>query len=67
MLEAGNEAALLLMLQVADAVYGNDLVGGFAVPPLIRFVGAEDAYLVRFSWHFHARLANQFDTDCGFL
>lgn len=32
--------------QVADAMYGQGLASGFAVPPLIRFVGAEDAYLV---------------------
>lgn len=32
-------------LQVADAMYDQNLLLGFPVPPLIRFVGAEDAFI----------------------
>lgn len=30
---------------MGDAVVAEDLAGGFAVPPLIRFVNGEEAYL----------------------
>ena len=32
-------------LQVHDAMYEQDLLLGFPVPPLIRFVGQEDAFI----------------------
>ena len=35
----------MCLAQVVGAVTSQDLAGGFVVPPLLRFVSAEDAYL----------------------